>query len=156
MKNIKKLHNSIDFNNLIYYYKGPTADVKFDNFIGAIILFDERKSSRIKLDNAKKNQASLESKLKDKRIGDRKPDKQNSGIKNITNLYNVRDDFIKFLEDCSTMMLSNGHGRRLKILTSRQMIQRLPIALAQVKESNTSEDLLNEICQIIYFLYQAK
>ena len=104
----------------------------------------------------KKNQASFESKLKDIRIEDRKPDKQNSGIKNITNLYNARDDFIKFLEDYFTMMLSDSHGRRLKILTSRQMIPRLPIALAQVKESNTSEDLLNEIRQVIYFLYQAK
>ena len=30
------------------------------------------------------------------------------------------------------------------------MLQRLPIALAQVKEGNTSENLLNEISQIIH------
>ena len=36
------------------------------------------------------------------------------------------------------------------------MLQRLPIALAQVKAGNTSENLLNEIRQIIYSLYQAK
>ena len=36
------------------------------------------------------------------------------------------------------------------------MLQRLPIALAQVKAGNTSEDLLNEIRQIIYSLYQTK
>ena len=36
------------------------------------------------------------------------------------------------------------HGEGLKILTSKQMLQRLPIALAQVKVGNTSEDLLNE------------
>ena len=36
------------------------------------------------------------------------------------------------------------------------MLQRLPIALAQVKASITSENLLNEIKQIIYSLYQAK
>ena len=36
------------------------------------------------------------------------------------------------------------------------MIQRLPIALAQVKAGNTSENLLNEIRQITYFLYRAK
>ena len=34
------------------------------------------------------------------------------------------------------------------------MLQRLPIALAQVKAGNTSENLLNEIRQIIYSLYQ--
>ena len=36
------------------------------------------------------------------------------------------------------------------------MLQRLPIALAQGKVSNTSENLLNEIKQIIYSLYWAK
>ena len=36
------------------------------------------------------------------------------------------------------------------------MLQRLPIALAQVKAGNVSENLLNEIRQIIYSLYQAK
>ena len=36
------------------------------------------------------------------------------------------------------------------------MLQRLAIALAQVKADNTSENLLNEIRQIIYSLYQAK
>ena len=37
-----------------------------------------------------------------------------------------------------------------------QMLQRLPIALAQVKVANTSENLLNKIRQIIYSLYRAK
>ena len=36
------------------------------------------------------------------------------------------------------------------------MLQRLPIELAQVKAGNISENLLNEIKQIIYSLYQAK
>ena len=49
----------------------------------------------------------------------------------------------------------SGHTNP-KILSPKQMIQRLPIALAQVKASNTSEKLLNEIRQIIYSLYWAK
>ena len=36
------------------------------------------------------------------------------------------------------------------------MLQRLPIALAQLKSGNTSENLLNEIRQIIYSLYRVK
>ena len=36
------------------------------------------------------------------------------------------------------------------------MLQRLPIALAQAKTGNTSENLFSEIRQIIYFLYRAK
>ena len=47
-------------------------------------------------------------------------------------------------------------GKGIKILTPEQMLQRLPIALAQVKTGNTSENLLNEIRQIIYSLYRAK
>ena len=42
----------------------------------------------------------------------------------------------------------------LKILTAKQMLQRLPIALAQVKAGNKSESLLNEIRQNFYSLYQ--
>ena len=36
------------------------------------------------------------------------------------------------------------------------MLQRLPIALAQVKADNTSENLLSEIRQIVHSLYRAK
>ena len=36
------------------------------------------------------------------------------------------------------------------------MIQRLPIALAQVKAGNNSENLLNKIRKIVYSLYQSK
>ena len=36
------------------------------------------------------------------------------------------------------------------------MLQGLPIALAEVKAGNTSENLLNENGQIIYFLYRTK
>ena len=36
------------------------------------------------------------------------------------------------------------------------MLQRLPIALAQIKAGSTSENLLNKITQIIYSLCRAK
>ena len=47
------------------------------------------------------------------------------------------------------------YGRGIKILTSKQVLQRLPIALAKVKAANTSENLLNEIRETICFLYRA-
>ena len=52
--------------------------------------------------------------------------------------------------------LKEQEGTELKILTLKQMLQRLPIDLAQVEEDNNSESLLNEIRQIIYSLYQSK
>ena len=47
-------------------------------------------------------------------------------------------------------------GTGLKILTSNQMLKRLPIALAQIKAGNNSESLLNEIRQIVNYLYRSK
>ena len=52
--------------------------------------------------------------------------------------------------------LAKQEGTGLKILTPKQMLQRLPIALAQIKAANNSETLLNEIRKIVYFLYQSK
>ena len=57
---------------------------------------------------------------------------------------------------CGILSIKETQGKGLKILTPKQMLQRLLIALAQVKAGNTSENLLNEIRQIIYFLYLAK
>ena len=48
------------------------------------------------------------------------------------------------------------NGKGLKILTPKQMLQRLPIVFAQVKTGNTSGNVPNEIRQILYSLYGAK
>ena len=47
-------------------------------------------------------------------------------------------------------------GEGLKILTSNQMLKRLPIALAQIKAGNNSESLLNQIREVVYSLYRSK
>ena len=52
--------------------------------------------------------------------------------------------------------IKEKQGKGLKILTPKQMLQRLPIVFAQVKAVNISEKLLIEIRQIIYSLYQTK
>ena len=75
-------------------------------------------------------------------------------------LHKARNEAIKFYDDYSLMMSEAKYratkGKGVKILTPKQMLQRLPIALAQVKAGNNSENLLNEIQQISYLLYQAK
>ena len=43
-------------------------------------------------------------------------------------------------------------GEVIKISTLKQMLQRIPIAFAQVKAGNTSENLLNEVRQIMFSL----
>ena len=47
-------------------------------------------------------------------------------------------------------------GQGFKILTSNQMLSRLPITLAQLKAGNNSEKLKNEIRQLLYSLYRSK
>ena len=75
-------------------------------------------------------------------------------------LYKVRNSDIEFFDDYSSMVseakLKTIKGTGLKILTSKQMLQRLPLAPAQVKAGNNSEGLSNEIRQIVYYLYQSK
>ena len=51
---------------------------------------------------------------------------------------------------------NNTSEKGFNILTHKQTLQRLPIVLAQVKSGNKSENLLNEIRQIVYSLYQSK
>ena len=74
--------------------------------------------------------------------------------------YKSRNEANKFYNDYSSMVSEAKNkatkGTRLKILTQKQMHQRLPIALAQVKAGNNSESLLNEIRKIVYSLYQSK
>ena len=76
------------------------------------------------------------------------------------NLFDGRDKVLNAFESKIFLIKSKGSGllntdcSKLKILTPKQMLQRLPIALAQVKAGNNSESLLNEIRQIVYSLYQ--
>ena len=64
-----------------------------------------------------------------------------------------------FLETTEKWFLTqptNQNKIKLRKKDSKQMLQRLPIALAQVKAGTNSESLLNEIRQIVYSLYQSK
>ena len=53
-------------------------------------------------------------------------------------------------------VVSKAKGTVLKILTDKQMLNRLPILLAQIKAGNNSIKLKNEIRQILYSLYRSK
>ena len=50
----------------------------------------------------------------------------------------------------------NQERQGLKILTPDQMLSRLPISLAQLKAGNNSEQLKNEIRQLLYSWYHSK
>ena len=70
-------------------------------------------------------------------------------INNLEKLYNSREEVINFFRNYIEILSDdnfNGkqnetEGKGLKILTPNQMLQRLLIALAQVKAGNNSESL---------------
>ena len=47
-------------------------------------------------------------------------------------------------------------GQAIKILTPNQMLNRLPIALAQLQAGKNSKKFKNEIGQLLYSLYRSK
>ena len=66
-------------------------------------------------------------------------------LKNIVDRYNPRS---------SSDTIKKGEG--LKILTNKQMLNPLPILLAQIQAGNNSKKLKNETRQILYSLYRSK
>ena len=88
--------------------------------------------------NLKKNQVVfLQTKKKMRRYA--------RDLKNIIDLYNIKSD-----SDTSRK------GEGLKILTNKQMLNRLLILLAQIEAGNNSIKLKNEVRQILYSLYRSK
>ena len=83
-------------------------------------------------------------------------------LKNLYNCFEGREKILEgfeskiFLTKSKSAGILNPDPSKLKILTHKQMLQRLPIALAQVKAGNNSENLLNGIRQIVYSFYQSK
>ena len=81
----------------------------------------------------------------------KKISEQKEVTNNLEKFYNSREEVINFFRDYVEMLSDANYnakqnetkGKGLKILTPKQMIQRLPIALAQVKAGNNSENLLN-------------
>ena len=66
-------------------------------------------------------------------------------LKDISDLYNIKLD-----SDASKL------GKGLKILTNKQMLNRLPILLTQIEAGNNSIKLKNEVRQILCSLYRSK
>ena len=89
---------------------------------------------------------------------------QKEVINNLEKFYNSREEVINFFRDYIEMLSDANYNAKknekerkgLKILTPKQMLQKLPIALAQGKAGNNSESFINEIRQIVCSLYQSK
>ena len=144
--------------------KGTTPSINFGKFGGPMYIYGQMKKGDITLQQVEKQQKDFKKELNKITSGNPKH-KSNSQLyvmENAKNLYNSRQKIIDLLNDNSRItseaILFTKQIKKLKEqdLTPKQMLQRLPIALAEVKAGNNSESLLNEIRQIVYSLYQSK
>ena len=159
---MSELYDSVDYNNLKFEYVGPTKDVSFYEYKDSKELFNMIKNSQIKFSEVKNKQNEFLNKLRNIYAGKKTP-KQKEVISNLEKSYSSREEVTNFFSDYIEMLSDANYdarnnetqGKGLKILTLKQMLQRLPIALSQVKAGNNSEGLLNEIRQTVYSLYQS-
>ena len=64
--------------------------------------------------------------------------------------------YVKGLKNIVDLFYTSKKGEGLKILNNKQMLNRLPILLAQIQAGNNSKSLKNEVRQILYSLYRSK
>ena len=100
----------------------------------------------MRLENAEELRNIFKSNLIKISKGRFKSEQQKSALENVKLLYKSRQVVFKFLNKYSLIASESKHkakyGEGLKILSPKQMLQRLPIDLAQAEAGNKSENLL--------------
>ena len=162
---ILKIEKNVDREKLVY----DAGKYKYDfTKFNTIRTFGEDiYNGKITLEEADEDQSDLTDEIneftkKTRLKSDKKKRKREIVKENLYNFFEAREMVLNVFESKIFLTKSTGTGilnidnSKLKILTPKQMLQRLSIALAQVKAGNNSKNLLNEIGQIIYSLHQAK
>ena len=135
---IKVIKNKFDTENITKSLKKlPNKFINFDEFneeynkfIDNVVKFEYYKSKK-KDGSVSTNQNKMRRYARD--------------LKTIVHLYNIKSG-----SDTSKK------GEALKILNNKQMLNRLPVLLAQIEAGNNSIKLKNELRQILYSLYRSK
>ena len=94
LEEITDLDEKINDDNLIYRYKGRTADAKFDKFDNALDIINKIRNGEISPTDVKNNQVKFKSDLGE--------------IKKAQMLYKARNDAIKFYDDYSLICLKQN------------------------------------------------
>ena len=133
--NNKNKFNTDEITKSLKKLHNKLIDVKefkeeYDKFIDNIVKFEYFKSTK-KEGSISPNQKKMKRYARD--------------LKDIADIYNIK-------LDSDTSKSDKG----LKILTNKQMVNRLPILLAQIEAGNNSIKLKNEARQILYSLYRSK
>ena len=138
---MNELYSSVYYNNLNFKYVDPKNDVvSFYEYRDSIELFDVIRNSQIEFADVKNRQNEFSNKLSSVKVG-KKTSEQKEMINNIQSFYNAREEVINFLRYYIEMLSDANYdarknkieGKGLEILTPKQMLQKLPIALTQIK-----------------------
>ena len=115
------------------------------NILKDLVLLNKTK------DKIKNNElvSVINSGLKDLKEEIKKMPEAEKEIEDPESIVNIVEKILKFNKQ-------NQQGEGIKILTPNQMLNRLPISLAQLNAGNNSNKLKNEIRQLLYSLYQSK
>ena len=149
---MSELYDRGDYNNLKFEYVDKIIDVSIYEYKDSKELFNMIKNSQIKFSKAKNKQNEFLKKLNEVKMG-KKTIGQKEMINNLEKFYKSKEEVINLFRDYIEMLSDANYNARkneteekgLNILTSKQ-----------IKAGNNSENLLNEITQIVYSLYQSK
>ena len=103
MKGVKKQLiqvKKVNSDDLIYRYKGNTADVKFDEFDNALNIITKIQNGEIRLAGVKDNPEKFKSYLGEIKKVKRSKEQKNT-LYNIERLYKARNEAIKFYDGYS-------------------------------------------------------
>ena len=160
IKRIKELEKKVYRNKMVY--KGTNITYDFTKFKTIRAFGNEIRNNVIDMNTANEEQNELLEYISRLRRRTKPNNPESKKLKkhvldNAKALLEGREMVFKAFESRIFQKSEESQkGEGLKILTPNQMLKRLPIALAQVKAGNNSESLLNEIRQIVYYLYGSK
>ena len=162
---IKKIEKNVDREKLIYEANEYTYSFKIFQTIKTF--GRDIHEGKILIEEANEYQTDLLAEIMNFRKNTKpwrqeKKQEKEIVIENLYNFFVARENILDAFESKIFSTKSKGadilnpNRSKLKLLTHKQMLQRLLIALAQVKAGNNSESLSNKIRQIFYSLYQSR
>ena len=162
---IKEIEKNVDREKLIYETSEYTYS--FKNFQTIKTFVRDIYEGKITIEGADEYQTNLSVEIMNFRKNTKprsqeKKQEKEIVLKNLYNFFEGREKTLDAFESKIFLTKSKGAGilnpdhSKLKVLTPKQMLQRLPIALAQVKASNNSESLLNEISKLFILCISLK
>ena len=158
---ITEIEKTVDREKLVY--RANEYTYSFQNFRTIRAFGRDIYNFEITLKETDEDQASLLNEIinfreKTKPRDEEKKKEKKNVLANLHKFFEGREKVLNAFDSKIFPIKTKGTGYlesepfSFKILTSNQMLKRLPIALAQVKAGNNSESLLNEIRQIVYSL----